>query len=383
MRILVVDDEQANTLLIESILLDEGYASATSCTDSRDALAVHPEFQPHVVLLDLSMPVMDGHEVMRRTADSEPERCVPVLLLPGQQDRKTRLRALPAGARDFPTRPSDVTEVTLRIRNRLEVRILYDQLHDSHREFAAASRQLATCSADLEQFAWVASHDPQEPLRTVARFVPVLERRAADLIDERGRQYLERAVSGLKRVEALIHTLLVEQVVAVLSFTLDDSGGMVSCNGLPTVTALETQTRQVFQNLTGNGIKRRGLDAPRVDVSTDQKDGEWVFCARDNGIGLGREVDDRTSVIVQRLHGRGQYPATASASPCASGWSNATAGECGWTRSRPRDRRSTSHCQPREQNSWQPSASCSWKTTRTTGISPPWRSERATWRPSW
>ncbi|MEO2002732.1 MAG: response regulator [Candidatus Poribacteria bacterium] len=143
-RILVVDDEPANTLLLESILEDEGYRSVRGCNDPREAVALYPEYRPHIVLLDLGMPHMDGYEVMKRIAEHEEGQYVPVLVLTGQQDRDTRLRALAAGAKDFLTKPFDLTEVTLRIRNLIEVRLLYDQLRENHAELETANRQPST-----------------------------------------------------------------------------------------------------------------------------------------------------------------------------------------------------------------------------------------------
>lgn len=322
-KILIVDDEPMNVILLEETLGEQGYGNVRGETDPREAVSLYPEFQPDIVLLDLNMPHMDGFEVMRRISEYEQEQYVPVLVLTGQQDRETRLKALSAGAKDFLTKPLDLTEVTLRVRNLLEVRLLYSQLRESHEE-------LETSNADLEQFAYVASHDLQTPLRSVARYVQMLERRYADDLDERARGYIERAVAGSKRMEALIRSLLdysrvgsrggeflptdakalVEDVVEDLAPTLAETGGEVACNGLPVVNADETQLRQVFQNLIGNGVKFRGEAPPRVEVSAERQNGEWVFSVRDNGIGIDPEYHDQVFVIFQRLHGTGQYPGT-------------------------------------------------------------------------
>jgi len=132
-KILIVDDEQANIELLEDILEEEGYTYFRSTTDSRQALVMYEEMRPDLVLLDLNMPHLDGFQVMDQLKELEQDSYAPILVLTAQSDRNTRLRALAAGARDFIGKPFDITEVTQRISNMLEIRLLHNQTRDQNR----------------------------------------------------------------------------------------------------------------------------------------------------------------------------------------------------------------------------------------------------------
>ncbi len=131
-KILVVDDEQANIALLEDVLENEGYANFKSTADSRKALDLYKEFHPDLVLLDLNMPYLDGFQVMEQLKEVEKDSYAPILVLTAQSDRNTRLRALAAGARDYIEKPFDITEVTQRISNMLEIRLLHNQVGDQN-----------------------------------------------------------------------------------------------------------------------------------------------------------------------------------------------------------------------------------------------------------
>ncbi len=131
-KILVVDDEQANIALLEDVLENEGYANFKSTADSRKALDLYKEFHPGLVLLDLNMPYLDGFQVMEQLKEVEKDSYAPILVLTAQSDRNTRLRALAAGARDYIEKPFDITEVTQRISNMLEIRLLHNQVRDQN-----------------------------------------------------------------------------------------------------------------------------------------------------------------------------------------------------------------------------------------------------------
>ena len=131
-KILIVDDEKANVLLLEDILENEGYVNFKSMLDSRNALDMYKKFRPDLVLLDLNMPYLDGFQVMEQLKELEKDSYAPVLVLTAQADRNTRLRALALGARDYIEKPFDITEVTQRILNMLEIRLLHNQVRDQN-----------------------------------------------------------------------------------------------------------------------------------------------------------------------------------------------------------------------------------------------------------
>jgi len=197
----------------------------------------------------------------------------------------------------------------------------------------AQAGELRRSNAELEQFAYVASHDLQEPLRKVASFCQLLEKRYGDQLDERGLQYIAFAVDGAKRMQVLISDLLtfsrvgraselreplpldqpLDTALNSLSVAIEDADAVIERPGrLPEVVGDPTLLAMLWQNLIGNAIKFRAPGrAPVVQITaTAQPDGRWQFAVTDNGIGIPPEFADKVFVIFQRLHGRGVYPGT-------------------------------------------------------------------------
>jgi signal transduction histidine kinase len=195
------------------------------------------------------------------------------------------------------------------------------------------AEDLRRSNAELEQFAYVASHDLQEPLRKVASFCQLIERRYKGQLDERGDQYIEFAVDGAKRMQQLINDLLafsrvgratrgfeavdLERVLAQalrqLEAGLEESDGVVTHDPLPTVEGDASLLVQLFQNLIGNGLKFRSDDSPAVHIAVRMSPGHagfWEFTCADNGIGIDPQYEDKIFVIFQRLHGRDTYGGT-------------------------------------------------------------------------
>jgi PAS domain S-box-containing protein len=189
--------------------------------------------------------------------------------------------------------------------------------------------ELARSNADLEQFAYVASHDLQEPLRVIVSYVQLLERRYKGQLDPRADKYLAYIVDAGHRMQKLINDLLtysrvgrreqicptdsetvLRRVLANLHAALAARDAVVTHDPLPTVLVDETQLGQLFQNLIANALKFRGPAPPRIHVSATRGEGEWVFAVRDNGIGIAPEYRERIFVIFQRLHARDEYPGT-------------------------------------------------------------------------
>jgi len=191
---------------------------------------------------------------------------------------------------------------------------------------------LVQSNSDLEQFAYVASHDLKEPLRMVASYVQLLERRYADQLDDTAREFIGFATEGAKRMRHLIDDLLVyarigtrgkrlepiaaekalAAAVADLKLAAGESGIEITHGALPVVMGDGTQLIQLFENLLSNAIKFRSADrAALVHVSAEQEKGaEWLFKVADNGIGIGAEYQQRIFEIFQRLHSREDFPGT-------------------------------------------------------------------------
>jgi PAS domain S-box-containing protein len=192
------------------------------------------------------------------------------------------------------------------------------------------AEELTRSNADLQQFAYVASHDLQEPLRMVASYLELLARRYRGQLDAKADKYIAYAMDGATRMQALIQDLLtlsrvgthakpteptdsgavVDQVCADLREAIKAKGAAVTREPLPTVWVDRIQLGQVFQNLIGNALKFCDQEAPRVHVGARRDGADWVFSVRDNGIGIAAEDAGRIFLVFQRLHTRAQYPGT-------------------------------------------------------------------------
>jgi PAS domain S-box-containing protein len=192
------------------------------------------------------------------------------------------------------------------------------------------SKKLETSNKELQQFAYVASHDLQEPLRMVTAYLSLLEKRYADQLDGRAKQYMDLAIDGGLRAKQLIHDLLefsridsqakefqevsMEEVLGKtldnLAVIIGEKKTVISHEPLPTIRADDLQMIQVMQNLIANAIKFRGEDPPRIHISCDDEGDQWRFAVQDNGIGIDKQYQDKIFVLFQRLHTKEEYEGT-------------------------------------------------------------------------
>lgn len=194
----------------------------------------------------------------------------------------------------------------------------------------AAMSELRRSNEELARFAYVASHDLQEPLRMVASYVQLLERRYKGRFDEDADEFINYTIEGAVWMKQMIEDLLeysrvdtrgrpleptdceavFDRALRSLQVALEETNAEVTHDPLPTVMADKVQLARLFQNLIGNAIKFRGQSPPRVHVSVERQNREWIFSVRDNGIGIESEYLDRIFLIFQHLHARKKYPGT-------------------------------------------------------------------------
>jgi len=200
----------------------------------------------------------------------------------------------------------------------------------AHDELEVKARELERSNEELQQFAYVASHDLQEPLRMVSSYTQLLGRRYGDRLDGDAKEFMEFIVDGAARMKQLIEDLLaysrvgtrgrelsptssgaaLEKALTNLRAAQEASGAEVTHDEMPEVLADGAQLTQVFQNLIGNAMKFRAEDKPRIHVGAEARDKVWVFTVRDNGIGLDAQYADRIFMMFQRLHNKTEYPGT-------------------------------------------------------------------------
>lgn len=217
---------------------------------------------------------------------------------------------------------AEIRELNLGLQRRVEERTA---------ELERANVQLTRSNEDLTRFAYVASHDLQEPLRMIGSYAGLLGRRYEGQLDERADKYIFYIVDGAKRMQTLVQDLLaysrsgsqalkfqptnMEEVLSTaignLEFAIADASAVITRDPLPSLTADPVKITQVMQNLLANAIKFRKADEPpRIHVSARQEEKDWIFSVRDNGIGFEPRYSDRIFTIFQRLHPVGQYPGT-------------------------------------------------------------------------
>jgi PAS domain S-box-containing protein len=201
----------------------------------------------------------------------------------------------------------------------------------SEERLGTTVRELKRSNEELQQFAYVSSHDLQEPLRMVSSYTQLLAKRYQGRLDSDAHEFIAFAVDGCNRMQGLIQDLLaysragtngkelsevssedaLQEALTNLRMTIKQSGSIVTHDSMPAVTTDESQLRQVFQNLVGNAIKYRGAETPRVHVSaTRNGENEWTFSVRDNGMGIDPQYFERIFILFQRLHGRDEFEGT-------------------------------------------------------------------------
>lgn len=204
------------------------------------------------------------------------------------------------------------------------------ELRQAREALLQRTRDLSRSNQELEQFAYVASHDLQEPLRMIASYTQLIARRYRGKLDADADEFIEYAVDGATRMQAIINDLLklsrvdtrqmvfsrinaqdaLDRALANLRLIIEESGASVVCDPLPELDADASQLSQLFQNLIANALKFRGNDTPRIQIGAQRRGEEWVFHVRDNGIGIAPEYAERIFLMFQRLHGKKEYPGT-------------------------------------------------------------------------
>src|SRR5271157_3749777 len=236
------------------------------------------------------------------------------------------LRALRADGEEFPMEASiSRTQIGGRALFTVILRDITER-ERAEKKLTEKMAELARSNADLEQFAYIASHDLQEPLRMVAAYTQLLAERYRGRLDENADRFIGYASEGALRMQSLIQDLLafsragrngcvrvdcdtvMEEILLSLGPAIEESGAVVTHGTLPAVWANRSQMTQVLQNLIGNAIKFRGKEPPVISVQAEKTGEQWQFSVSDNGIGIAPEQAENVFVVFQRLHARTEYP---------------------------------------------------------------------------
>ena len=326
LRFLLVEDNPVDVELLERGLRRAGFDFTFAVVQTpEDFTRELRTTRPHVVLADYNLPHWRGMEALEILAREGLD--IPLILVTGALGDMTAVDCIKQGATDYVLKGA-LTRLPIAIRRSLQEKSLRDQRQRAEEDLARKVEELARSNRDLEQFAYVASHDLQEPLRMVAAYTQLLAERYRGKLDENADKYIGYAVEGALRMQTLILDLLafsrvgqsetgrknsecnaaITNALANLRSAIEESGARVMHDQLPAVAVDPTQLVQLFQNLIGNAIKFRSKEeVPAIQVSAEKQDARWLFTVADNGIGISPEYGDRIFVIFQRLHTREEY----------------------------------------------------------------------------
>jgi signal transduction histidine kinase len=326
LSVLLVEDNQLDVELVLRALRQGGFeVNSRVVLDEARFLKALREDPPEVVLADFNLPSwtgMDALDVVRKEG-----LAIPVILVSGALGDVTAVECIKRGITDYVLKDG-LARLPQAIRRALEEKEEQGRRRKAEEDLARKVVELARSNSDLEQFAYVASHDLQEPLRMVAAYTQLLAERYRGKLDADADKFIGYACEGAQRMQVLIQDLLafsrigrkegalasvdcnavMRDVMQTLSVSIEQSGATVTYGTLPEVWADNTQMVQLFQNLIGNAIKFRGAEPPDVCVQAEKKDREWMFSVSDNGIGIAPEDADRIFAVFQRLHARTEYP---------------------------------------------------------------------------
>jgi signal transduction histidine kinase len=329
-RVLVVDDLPENLLALQATL--QGLPVDIDCADSGPSALKRLLVEDYaVILLDAHMPDMDGFETAELIKRRERTRHTPLVFLTAVgDDAQLTTRGYEVGAVDYLTKPLDPWILRSKVSIFTELWTAHERTRLLNLQLQAQTEELARSNRALEEFAYVASHDLQEPLRKVRSFCELLRSRYRGQLDERADQYIDFAIDGADRMSRLITDLLaysrvgrsgpdhrdlgaeepLDRALGMLATQIAETGAQVTHGPLPRVRGEAGLLTTVFQNLISNAIKFRADEAPRIHVSAAPDGALWRFCVRDNGIGIDPAFAEKVFAIFQRLHTKHAYPGT-------------------------------------------------------------------------
>jgi signal transduction histidine kinase len=353
-KILLVDDQPENLVALEAVLEHLGQ-ELIKAHSGREALRHLLENDFAVILLDVKMPDMDGFECAAMIRERERSCDTPIIFLTALKSDEYLSRGYNMGAVDYLSKPI-VPEVlrskiavfvelgrknnllkqqNLELQQLIEERLrAEDDIRrlnaDLERRVRERTQELSRSNEELRQFAYVASHDLQEPLRTVGSYAQLLAKRYKGQLDSDADEFVRYMVDGVTRMHVLLNDMLaysrvtdseakafkeadsgaiLKSALMNLEATIKDNDAVITSADLPMVIGDDVQLTQVFQNLIANSIKYRRTARPEIHVSAEQVDGAWHFSVRDNGIGIEEKYWGRIFGIFKRLHGR-ELPGT-------------------------------------------------------------------------
>jgi PAS domain S-box-containing protein len=296
--------------------------------DGEAALAAARAHPPDLVLSDVMMPKLDGFGLLRALRADPALREIPVILLSARAGEESRVEGIEVGADDYLVKPFSARELIARVETHVTTSRIRREAKTALRD---ANDALTRSNADLQQFAYSASHDLQEPLRMVATYSELLRREFAGQLGPNGDEYIGYMIDGALRMEQLLRDLraytmvssagqkptddvdadqVLEKALANLDVAIKESGASIRSTALPRVRIRDLQLELLLQNLIGNAIHYRSDEPPRIYVAAEKREKEWLFSVQDNGIGIDTQYQEQIFEMFKRLHSAAAHPGT-------------------------------------------------------------------------
>ena len=347
-NILLIEDDLTEARLFEKILseITKRQFNIFHVQCLQNGLKTLSEKKFDIILLDLSLPDSQGLDSLEPLIKVAPN--LPIIVLTNTNDDQLALEAVRRGAQDYLVkRMLNVELLSRSIYYAIERKQNQENLREANQELTKTNQlliqeirekqkitqELQRSNAELEQFAYIVSHDLKQPLSTISAWTQMLQLRYKQQFDEKGEKYLKMIINGTQQMDNLIQDLLeysrvsrktkelqlvsVQDVITMAKARLEkvikDTSAKIIYQSLPTVMADPVQLTQVFQNLIENGIKYHGSEPPQIEIAAvfHQKEtnySEWLFSVTDNGIGMEAKFFQRIFQIFQRLHTASEYP---------------------------------------------------------------------------
>ncbi len=362
-KILLFEDNPGDAGLIEEMINESVYYNyqLVNVETLNEGLNYLKTNQIDIIILDLGLPDSNDIDTFNEVKSTNWE--IPIIILTGLKDENMGINAVKKGAQDYLIKGEVDNKLLERSivysleRKRTEIKLqkyhetLEEQVKERTKELADTNdllkmeidehkktesqlekslEELKHSNRELEQFAYVASHDLQEPLRMVSSFTQLLQKRYKGKLDEDADEFIKFAVDGAQRMQQLINDLLIYSRVTTrgqefkqvemetildeslfnLKLRIEENNAKITHEPLPTINADQIQIVQLLQNLIGNAIKFSGEKDPKIHISAGNNGDEWIFQVEDNGIGIDTQYYIRIFEVFQRLHERDTYPGT-------------------------------------------------------------------------
>ncbi|TAH33819.1 MAG: hybrid sensor histidine kinase/response regulator [Alphaproteobacteria bacterium] len=323
-KILVVDDRKENLLATEKVLrnLDVTIFKAIS---GNEALSLMLRHQFAVILLDVQMPEMDGFETAKLMQEQEQMRGTPIIFVTAiNKDEKYASQAAEIGAVDYIFKPINPDILRSKVK-------VYIDIYVQREQILKLNSELRQSNEELERFAYICSHDMQEPVRMMESYAEMMEQTCLANLDDRGKKYLGFILSNARHLRKMIRDILtfsrigreeikfekvdcnqvMKEVLGEFESIIESKKADIRLGSLPALQTSQTLVRVLFQNLIGNALKFQARDhTPEIRIEAQLATDTWEFRISDNGIGIDPNFNSRVFTIFQRIHRKEDFPGT-------------------------------------------------------------------------